>query len=66
MSAQLKGDLGALNFGGGDLLGTIAVPQNKRQIQAKLPKACYPDARPHSPQAWPGNRAAVDVRDCYW
>ncbi|GMH56002.1 hypothetical protein TL16_g02037 [Triparma laevis f. inornata] len=37
-----------------DLMETIKVPHGpKRRISAALPKPCYPDARPKSPEAWP-------------
>ena len=35
-----------------NLLGTIAVPRNMRQLSHALPKPCYPDARPDSPTSW--------------
>lgn len=37
---------------GGNLLKTIAVPKNMRQLSSALPKPCYPDARPDSPTSW--------------
>lgn len=33
------------------LLNTIQVPRNLKQLN--FPQPCYPDARPHSPEAWP-------------
>ena len=42
-----------------DLMETIKVPHGtKRRISAALPKPCYPDSRPKSPEAWP-----VSARD---
>lgn len=37
---------------GQNLLKTIAVPRNMRQLGNALPKPCYPDARPDSPTSW--------------
>lgn len=37
---------------GQNLLKTIAVPRNMRQLSNALPKPCYPDARPDSPTSW--------------
>ena len=42
-----------------DLMETIKVPHGpKRRISAALPKPCYPECRPKSPEAWP-----VSARD---
>ncbi len=42
-----------------DLMETIKVPHGpKRRISAALPKPCYPDTRPSSPESWP-----VSARD---
>jgi len=38
---------------GDRIMGTIRVPRNRRGLDVRLPKACYPDARPNSPHAWP-------------
>ncbi len=35
-----------------DLMETIKVPGNLRQLNCALPKPCYPDVRPNSPSAW--------------
>ena len=35
-----------------NLMETIKVPSNLRHLNGALPKACYPDVRPHSPTAW--------------
>jgi hypothetical protein len=35
------------------LMNTIQVPRNLGKLQANLPKSCYPDARPNSPESWP-------------
>ena len=37
---------------GQNLLKTIAVPRNMRQLSNALPKPCYPDTRPDSPTSW--------------
>ncbi|KAJ1460181.1 kinase-like domain-containing protein [Pelagophyceae sp. CCMP2097] len=36
-----------------DLMDTIVVPHHLSQLEAALPKACFPDFRPNSPEAWP-------------
>ena len=36
-----------------NLMATIAVPANMRQITNNLPKPCFADKRPNSPEAWP-------------
>jgi len=35
------------------LLETIKVPSNITRLTNQLPKACYPDKRPNSPESWP-------------
>jgi NIMA (never in mitosis gene a)-related kinase 1/4/5 len=35
-----------------NLLQTIRVPQNLRKLNGALPKPCYPDVRPNTPEAW--------------
>ncbi len=35
-----------------DMMETIKVPGNLRQLNCALPKPCYPDVRPNSPSAW--------------
>ena len=35
------------------LMDTIHVPSHIRNLQNELPKPCFPDARPNSPEAWP-------------
>eukprot|EP00617_Octactis_speculum_P021641 CAMPEP_0185756386 /NCGR_PEP_ID=MMETSP1174-20130828/14817_1 /TAXON_ID=35687 /ORGANISM="Dictyocha speculum, Strain CCMP1381" /LENGTH=472 /DNA_ID=CAMNT_0028435329 /DNA_START=15 /DNA_END=1433 /DNA_ORIENTATION=- len=35
------------------LIKTIQIPRNMAQLSNRLPKACYPDSRPDSPEAWP-------------
>mmetsp|Transcript_15926 Transcript_15926/g.21063 ORF Transcript_15926/g.21063 Transcript_15926/m.21063 type:complete len:476 (+) Transcript_15926:24-1451(+) len=35
------------------LLETIKVPHNITRLTNQLPKACYPDKRPNSPDSWP-------------
>ena len=35
------------------LMNTIAVPHNMRQLTNNLPKPCFPDQRPNSPESWP-------------
>jgi len=35
------------------LMKTIVVPKNVSKLTNVLPKACFPDSRPNSPEAWP-------------
>jgi serine/threonine protein kinase len=35
-----------------NLLQTIRVPQNLRKLNGALPKPCYPDVRPNTPESW--------------
>lgn len=37
------------------LMDTIVVPHQLKNLQKELPKPCFPDARPNSPEAWPAN-----------
>ena len=51
-----------------DLMETIKVPHGpKRRISAALPKPCYPDARPKSPESWPmsarDRKQAIDKKN---
>jgi hypothetical protein len=36
-----------------NLLQTIKVPEKLSKLTQNLPKACYPDKRPNSPNSWP-------------
>ncbi len=51
MNATLKAAIA--DEDGMDMLGTIAVPKNLKRMTLDLPAPCYPDTRPHSPEAWP-------------
>jgi NIMA (never in mitosis gene a)-related kinase len=35
------------------LMDTIVVPHHIRNLQKELPKPCFPDTRPNSPEVWP-------------
>lgn len=35
-----------------NLISTIQVPRNMKNLPQALPKPCYPDVRPNSPDAW--------------
>lgn len=48
---------------GQNLLKTIAVPRNMRQLGNALPKPCYPDARPDSPTSWTVSEQATNKSD---
>jgi serine/threonine protein kinase len=39
-------------FNAPSMMETIKVPQNLQRLQGALPKPCYPDVRPNSPEAW--------------